>query len=151
MCGSTLGPLALAPDTLTHITGNCTLLSSHLGRACWLRGCCHQVLRLGRQAGTHPRQRAPCSLIYRACLALSTEVSSEPRAHSGGPPPSLCLGQGRGYDCSGPCRLLPVKELRVCQPHPDPQGSSWLLPWGLQTGRKGGDSWRMWLGGIGKI
>ena len=79
MCGSAfLAPLALAPDTLTHITSNCTLRSSHLGRACWLHGCRHQVLHLGRQAGTHPSQRAPGSLIYRACLALSTEVSSEP-------------------------------------------------------------------------
>lgn len=67
--------------------------------------------------------------IYRACLALSTEVSSEPGAPSGGPPPSLCLGQGRGYDCSGPRRLLPVKEPRVCvSPIPTPRAPHGSCP-----------------------
>lgn len=74
-----LGSSALASDTLTHIPSGHTLRSSRLGTAFCLHGRHQQVFRLGRRTGNHPSQSAPCSPIYPACLALSIEVSPEPR------------------------------------------------------------------------
>lgn len=66
-CFILLGSLpSSVSDTLTHITGECLLHSSRLGRACWLRGCHHRGLCLGGQTGNGPSQRAPRSPISRA-------------------------------------------------------------------------------------
>lgn len=119
--------LDFVSDTLTHITGKCTLSSS-----CWRSLLASWLLSLGltlQRPDTKPSEPR---------ASRSTEVSPlEPAPRPAGPAPSLCLGQGSD-DCSGSCS---------CRDTGQPEEHHSRMPRaphcscrGLYTGHSGGGS-----------